>query len=306
MAAVGKSPNSSYVHFSDSPQEGRVELPHLHLRVGEGLRVSIRTSGSPTPPCTTESLRSHSTKLLLDSRERPKPPLKRYSSAQLARSTSQLASECHMFPVNDKLGHVHCPTHLSTCEDKRALQVSGVSWSTSTSADHSADTKSTSQEEPSESVNRGSSYHQSSKSQFHQRSFSFSCGRGERTKLLSRQQAQPTCRRRILTDYEKNLTFKPKLNNYSLKIASRNARHSVSVVNRLSEVQRNQLLPHYDKEHLTFAPKLNPLSLKLAHERASRASEVYTDANWLGADSLASIEVGTRNSKMGGGEFFYP
>ena len=74
----------------------------------------------------------------------------------------------------------------------------------------------------------------------------------------------------------------------------------MSVVNRLSEVQRNQLLPHYDKEHLTFAPKLNPLSLKLAHERASRASEVYTDANWLGADSLASIEVGTRNSKMGG------
>lgn len=81
----------------------------------------------------------------------------------------------------------------------------------------------------------------------------------------------PSCRRRLLAEFERELTFKPKLNDYSLKIAAKNARSSVPVVHRLLE--RRTVHPHF-QENLTFAPKLNALSLKLAQERASRMPEV--------------------------------
>ena len=252
------------------------EFPHLELTVGSGLCVSIQTSGSPTPTCIIESLRSQSTKQLLDYRER-------YGRSRTAKSASHLAQDSHIVQVGEGPRYVHSPaSFLGAYRHKKGLQLSGLSWSPLASVSeirgHVSKSMAKSQEGDvlhAESVNRVSMHNQPpSKLQSHQRSHSFNCGRGESTSLLSREQAPPTYRRRILTDYEKNLTFKPKLNDYSLKIASRNARLSLPLVHRLSEVRRNESLPHYDKEHLTFAPKLNPLSLKLAHERAARMPEV--------------------------------
>ena len=86
------------------------------------------------------------------------------------------------------------------------------------------------------------------------------------------QQSEPHCRRKIMCNFEKELTFQPKINDYSLKIASRNARNSVPVVHRLLEA-RKSLTDRYN-ERLTFVPKLNATSLKLAQERAARITEV--------------------------------
>ena len=289
MASVGENLDSTL--SSDGPNspkpaimesQGATEIPHLKVLVGGGLRVSVRTSGAPTPSCITDGgLRSHSTKLLLDvSGTEHSSPVKKHGSARLARSTSHLVSERHhTLPSSGVLTYVHSPTHLATYVEKKALNVSGISWSPKTSAKHhtKSELKTSSQGNKDKlcgCVNQGSKRHLLTKRDPHQRSFSFNCGRGEATStLLSREQALPTCRRRVLTDYERNLTFKPKLNNYSLKIASRNARYSLPLVNRLSEIRKNQL-PHYDQEHLTFVPKLNPISLKLAHERASKMPEV--------------------------------
>ena len=253
--------------------EGEGELPHLDLTVDGRFGMSIQTYGSPTPSCVTDSLRSHSTKQLLDYRER-------YGSSRLAKSASHLVQDSRIVQVGEGPRFVHSPA--SFCRDKKVLQVSGLSWSPLASVSeiggrvpNSSKAKSQERDElQAESVNRVSKPNLPSKLLSHQRSHSFNCGRGESTSLLSQEQAPPTCRRRILTDYEKNLTFKPKLNDYSLKIASRNARLSLPLVHRLSEVRRNESLPRYDQEHLTFAPKLNPLSLKLAHERAARMPEV--------------------------------
>ena len=91
----------------------------------------------------------------------------------------------------------------------------------------------------------------------------------------------PACRRRLLCDFEKDLTFQPKLNMLSVKLASRNARSNVPVVHRLLEV-RKTAQNHYHKHHLTFAPKLNALSIRLAQERASRMPEVNSSCSvWL-------------------------
>ncbi len=254
---------------------------HLQaVRVGGGLRVSlVRTSGTPTPSCVTDScsgvggvLRSHSTKLLLErSREHTQPRIKRHCSAQLARSTSHLMSEHHTHhhtdPSSGVLMYVHGPTHMGTYAEKKA---SKLLWSP---VEHEG--KSDSQRKGGQCgcSSQASRRDLLTKRDLHQRSksLSFNCDRDEM--LLSREQAPPTCRRRVLTDYERNLTFKPKLNTHSLRIASRRSRNSLPLINRLSEVKKNQL-PRYDQEHLTFAPKLNPLSMKLAHERASKMPEV--------------------------------
>lgn len=287
MASVGNgTPSSSCSHSSqsspNSPKpilEGIGEKPHLKLRVGGEFCASIRTSGSPTPSCITDSLRSHSTKQLLEYRGG------RYGSSRLAKSASHLVQDSRMLQVSERHQCAHSPASLlSTYREKKGLKVSGIIWSPAASVSeirgHVSDSKSSPQErdEPrGESKNHCVSKPSppSKLLQSHQRSYSFNCGRGESTSLLSWEQAPPNCRRRLLTDYEKNLTFKPKLNDYSLKIASRKARLSLPVVHRLSEVHRNESLPRYDREHLTFAPKLNPLSLKLAHERASRMPEVH-------------------------------
>ncbi len=81
-----------------------------------------------------------------------------------------------------------------------------------------------------------------------------------------------TCRRSLLHEFEKDLTFRPKLNNYSLKIVSRNARTSVPVVHRLLEVKGP--LVREGTDSCSFAPKLNMLSIKLARERVTKMPEV--------------------------------
>lgn len=283
MASIGENldcvSSSGATKQAIMERQGDTELPHLQaVRVGGGLHVSIRTSGTCTPTSsyvTDGGLRSHSTKLLFEkSRDREHTsPVKRHCSARLARSTSHLVSEhhghTHMPPSSGVLMYVHSPSHLGTYAEKKA---SKLLWSP---VEHEIVSElgrnSQGKGDQSEHVNQGSKRNPLTKRDLHQRSQSFNCGRGET--LLSREQAPPTCRRRVLTDYEKNLTFKPKLNNHSLRIASRNSRNTLPLINRLSEVRKNQQ-PHYDQEHLTFAPKLNPLSLKLAHERASKMPEV--------------------------------
>ena len=84
----------------------------------------------------------------------------------------------------------------------------------------------------------------------------------------------PPCRRRIVCDFEKNLTFRPKLNIQSVKLASRNAQSTVPVVHRL--LKERKTAQTYKDHNLTFAPKLNALSVRLAQERASRMPEVST------------------------------
>lgn len=251
-------------------------LPHLNVRVGGGLHVSLATLGTPTPPCTTDGLRSRSAKLLFE-RERPlgghtSPARRRHCSAQQTKSTSHLLSEAylHMHPCNGVLNYLQSPTYLGTYAEKRTSKViSNVMWSPDVTV--RKESKLNSQDGQCGHANRGSRRHLLTKRGRHQRSYSFNCGRGET--LLSREQAPPTCRRRVLTDYEKNLTFRPKLNSHSLRIASKHSHNSLPLLSRLSKNRKNPL-PHYDREHLTFAPKLNPLSLKLAHERASKMSEV--------------------------------
>jgi hypothetical protein len=264
------------------------KLSHLQaVRVGGGLRVSlVRTSGTPTSSCVTDScsggggvLRSHSTKLLLErNREHTQPRVKRHSSAQLARSTSHLSSKHHTHlhtdPSNGVLMYVHSPTHKGTYTEKKA---SKLLWSP---IEHEGKSDSQGKGGQCGCASQASRRDLLTKRDLHQRSksLSFNCGRDEM--LLSREQAPPTCRRRVLTDYERNLTFKPKLNTHSLRIASRKSRNSLPLINRLSEVKKNQL-PRYDQEHLTFAPKLNPLSMKLAHERASKMPEVSSKSLYM-------------------------
>ena len=84
----------------------------------------------------------------------------------------------------------------------------------------------------------------------------------------------PPCRRRIVCDFEKNLTFTPKLNMQSVKLASRNAQSTIPVVHRL--LKERKTTQTYKDHNLTFAPKLNALSVRLAQERASRMPEVST------------------------------
>ena len=277
MASVGE--NSGCVSSSDTRNSSKKvtmesfhqedpELSHLQaLRVGGGLRISLaRTSGTPTPSCACvtdgcRGLRSHSTKLLLErSREHTQSCARRHSSAQLARSTSHLVSDRHVQAQSSSgvLLYVHSPTHMGTYAEKGASKL--------------LDSQGKGEQCGCVHASRGSKRDLLTKQNSHQRSLSFNCGRGSEM-LLSREQAPPTCRRRVLTDYETNLTFKPKLNTHSLRIASRKSRNSLPLINRLSEVRKNQL-PRYDQEHLTFAPKLNPLSMKLAHERASKMPEV--------------------------------
>ena len=266
---------SKPVKINENNMERVGELPHLELTVDGGLCMPIQTSGSPTPSSVTESLRSQSTKQLLNYRER-------YGRSRMAKSASYLVQDSRIVQVGEGPRCVRSPaSFLGAYRDKKGLQVSGLSWSPLASVSeirgHVSNSMAKSQELDelhTESVKRVTMPNPPSKLQSHQRSHSFNCGRTESTSLLLREQAPPTYRRHILTDYEKNLTFKPKLNDYSLKIASRNTRLSLPLVHRLSEVRRNESLPRYDQEHLTFTPKLNPLSLKLAHERAARMSEV--------------------------------
>ena len=86
------------------------------------------------------------------------------------------------------------------------------------------------------------------------------------------QQGSKTTYRRRVVDYEKEWTFRPKLNRASLLLASQTARSNLPVSHRLYENRRQSIA--YLRENFTFCPKLNAASLRLAQERAQRPSEV--------------------------------
>ena len=95
---------------------------------------------------------------------------------------------------------------------------------------------------------------------------------------------KPPCCRRLTQRFAEELTFRPKLNETSLKLVSRLPRSTRPVVTRLSESKKNK--ESCCNSNHTFSPKLNALSLKLAQERAVRQEEVEARAAELAAARL--------------------
>ncbi len=93
-----------------------------------------------------------------------------------------------------------------------------------------------------------------------------------RNKSLNSEHNEKLMHKRIICDFEKHLTFRPTLNEHSMRIASKRQPNSVPAVHRLLEARRN--LPDPYEYRLTFAPKLNAASLRMAQERAAKMSEV--------------------------------
>lgn len=84
----------------------------------------------------------------------------------------------------------------------------------------------------------------------------------------------PSCRRNLSKEMEKELTFKPALNQNSLKIASRSTRQSAPLLCRLTERRKKYSGEKSDQSKYSYFPKINPNSIKLAQERASKIHEV--------------------------------
>ena len=84
---------------------------------------------------------------------------------------------------------------------------------------------------------------------------------------------RPSCRRNLAKELEKELTFRPELNQRSLKIASRSTRQNVPLLCRLTE-RRKQYVNGVLSNGYTFAPKINAHSVRLAQERAGKIQEV--------------------------------
>lgn len=80
---------------------------------------------------------------------------------------------------------------------------------------------------------------------------------------------KPSCRRNLAKELERELTFRPELNQRSLKIASHSTRQCVPLVCRLTERRKKTEHSSY-----SFAPRINPHSVKLAQERAGKIDEV--------------------------------
>ena len=97
---------------------------------------------------------------------------------------------------------------------------------------------------------------------------------------------KPACCRRLAQRFTEELTFRPKLNQTSVKLAARQSRSTRPVVTRLSESRKSKepRLPDH-----TFSPKLNALSLKLAHERAGRQEEVEARSAELAAARMSEF-----------------
>ncbi|XP_003383995.2 PREDICTED: tubulin monoglycylase TTLL3-like [Amphimedon queenslandica] len=105
----------------------------------------------------------------------------------------------------------------------------------------------------------------------------------------TRENSKPSCCRKIIHQFEKEHTFRPKLNPSSLKIVGQ--RQHQPLLSRLSEAKRaqgNNAHSYFD-ENLTFSPKLNSLSIKLAQERAGKLHEVQSKASALAAIRIAEI-----------------
>lgn len=90
--------------------------------------------------------------------------------------------------------------------------------------------------------------------------------------LSSASFAKPPCCRKLIHQFEKELTFHPRLNTATRRLVSRNPQCQLPVVTRLADSNRT-LKPYYD-DSFTFSPKLNPLSVKLAQERAAKLQEM--------------------------------
>ena len=95
---------------------------------------------------------------------------------------------------------------------------------------------------------------------------------GRREVVPVKQQSTRATYWRRVADYEKEWTFRPKLNHVSLRLAAQAARSSLPVAHRLYE-RRTQSITSLH-ESFTFCPKLNAASLRLAEERAQRLPEV--------------------------------
>ena len=104
----------------------------------------------------------------------------------------------------------------------------------------------------------------------------------------TRENSKASCSRKLIHQFEKEHTFRPKLNPSSLKIVGQ--RQHQPLLSRLSEAKRAQgNNTHYFDKNLTFAPKLNSLSIKLAQERAGKLHEVQSKAAALAAIRIAEI-----------------
>ena len=94
---------------------------------------------------------------------------------------------------------------------------------------------------------------------------------------------KPSCCRKLIHEFEKELTFHPKLNPSSLKIANHKRCHQ-PLLTRLTKGKGKPSL--YD-EKFTFSPKLNAMSIKLAQERAEKIDQVQARAATLAALNVA-------------------
>lgn len=79
-----------------------------------------------------------------------------------------------------------------------------------------------------------------------------------------------TCRRNLSKDFEKDLTFKPTINQNSVKIAARIMRQNVPLEVRLFERKKKEV-PGIS---YSFCPKINAHSIKLIQDKASRMHQV--------------------------------
>lgn len=95
----------------------------------------------------------------------------------------------------------------------------------------------------------------------------------ESAEYLNETMKRPLCRRNLAKELDKEFTFKPELNQKSLKMASRSTRQEVPLVCRLTE-RRVKANRQQEQSGYTFAPRINPRSIKLAQERAERMDEV--------------------------------
>lgn len=96
---------------------------------------------------------------------------------------------------------------------------------------------------------------------------------------------KPSCCRKLIHEFEKELTFHPKLNPSSLKMAN-HKRHHQPLLTRLTEGKRK---PQAYDQNLTFSPKLNATSVKLAQERAGKMDEIQSKATMLNALKMAEF-----------------
>ena len=95
---------------------------------------------------------------------------------------------------------------------------------------------------------------------------------GKVKESITQWQNSRTTYRRQVADYEREWTFRPKLNHASIRLASQAPRSHLPVSHRLYENRRLNVTRLH--ENFTFCPKLNEASLRLAQARAERLPEV--------------------------------